>query len=77
MRLGLNRVCVADVGLPLAWPVPPIYQLLKQEVLPRLINPLAAEHWFSLDDFPGQYAYSASEWQDDAGSQTMLLEKHH
>ena len=78
MRLGLKHFCVANVGDPLKWLDPAsLYEFLKHEVLPRLVDPSSAEQGFSLDDYPGGYAYLASEWQDDTGAQAMLFEKYH
>jgi len=78
MRLGLKEFCAADVGRPLQWldPASP-YEFLKHEVLPTLVEPSSTEQGFSLDGFPGGYAYLASEWQDDAGGQAVLFEKYH
>jgi hypothetical protein len=78
MRIGLKDFCVADVSHPLRWLDPAsLFEFLKHEVLPRLVDPSSAEQGFSLDDFPGGYAYLASEWQDDTGGKTVLFEKYH
>jgi hypothetical protein len=78
MRLGLKDFCVADVGHPLEWldPASP-YEFLKHEVLPRLVEPSSANQGFSPNDYPGGYAYLASEWQDAIGANTVLFEKYH
>lgn len=35
------------------------------------------EEEFSLEDFPGHYAYVPSEWIDESGKRIILLETHH
>ena len=78
MRLGLKHFCVANVSDPLKWPdSASLYEFLKHELLPRLVDPSSAEQGFSLDDSPGGYAYLASEWQDDIGGKVVLFEKYH
>jgi hypothetical protein len=64
--------------MPLAWASPAsLFQFLKQEALPRLIEPTAAERGFSLDEYADRYGYPASEWRNDLGGQAVLLEKYH
>lgn len=78
MRYGLARLCVADVGLPLRWPEPSTYfSFLKNDVLPRLVNPADANSGFHLETYPQEYAFVASEWIGEIDGVVVLLEKHH
>src|SRR5213080_4670641 len=76
LRSGPVEFVVADVGHPLRRiEVGKCYEFWKAEAEPHIAeNPDAA---FRLEDFPGQYAYIASEWSAAAQTQIVLLEKHH
>src|SRR5262245_11406725 len=59
LRSGLVRFVVASVGEPLNWvPNNESYDFWKGEVRPHLAN---SEEQVSLDDFPDNYCYFASE----------------
>ena len=65
---------VADPGLPLKWiPVDHCFAFWKSEVKAHL----ASSDRFSLKDFPGEYAYVASEWSGELETPVVLLEMHH
>lgn len=75
LRCGEPRFVVADVGKPFAWiPHNERYDFWKGEVRPHLAAP---ESKASLEDFPGQYCYFASEWKGFDGSTIILLSKAH
>ena len=51
------------------------FEFWKSEIKPHLIvNPAEG---FSVDDYPGEYAYIASEWIGDSKSPIVLLEMYH
>ena len=76
LRAGPLRFIVADVGRFLDWiPETDRFTFWKTEVKPRVVDPSA--HGFYLNDFPGHYAYVASEWSADLGPPIVLLETHH
>lgn len=67
---------VADVAKPLKrLGVQECFDFWKSEVLPHLVDD--PESGFQLEDYPGDYAYVASEWSGDIQSPIVLLEKHH
>ena len=67
---------VADVGRPLSRiEVGKCYEFWKAEAQSHIVdNP---DDTFLLEDFPGEYAYVASEWSGDFQTPIVLLEKHH
>lgn len=68
LRAGKVRFVVADVGHHLQWiPLERCYEFWKSEVKLHLAQP---EAYIYLEDFPGEYCYSASEWKADAVSQS-------
>ena len=74
LRLGAVSFVVADCGLPLVWTAPAEgYDFWKGEIQPHLYDE-AKPH---LDDYPGGYFYSASEWQVGASQSVVVLEEHH
>lgn len=77
LRISSVRFVVANVGHSLAWvDVSRTFDVWKSEVQPYLADP---ESPFHLDDFPGEYAYLASQWATADGDDDtiVLLEKHH
>lgn len=67
---------VADIGYPLQRvDVAKCYDFWKSEVKSHLVN--EPESGFQLEDFPGEYAYLASEWSGEIQTPIVLLEKHH
>ena len=75
LRAGKVRFAVANVGHHLQW-IPPddCYEFWKSEVKPNLAQP---EVQIYLEDFPGEYCYSASEWKAEAGEPIVLLMMTH
>ena len=78
LRSGPIQFVVANVGGPLRWVEPAAsFQFWKEEIKPHLVEP-AAESGFTLDAFPGSYAYIATEWSvRDQQPPVVLLEMHH
>ncbi|HEY9283667.1 MAG TPA: hypothetical protein VIP46_09450 [Pyrinomonadaceae bacterium] len=75
LRAGEPRFVVADVGKPFDWiPSNGRFDFWKGEVKAHLASP---ESEASLEDFPGQYCYFASEWKGFDGSTIILLSKSH
>jgi hypothetical protein len=67
---------IADVGQPLRQvTVARCYEFWKSEVERHLAPD--PETGFRLEDFPGLYAYCASEWSGEIMTPIVLLEKHH
>ena len=77
LRLGPVRFVVANVGGRLEWvPVEQRYEFWKSQVKMRLVDP--AVEGFRLEDFPGEYCYSASEWKaDELEEPIVLLSRFH
>jgi len=75
LRRGPMRFVVAEVASPPRWiSVADRFTFWKGEVQSHLAEPgLSA----SLDDFPGDSCYFASEWSPVAGASIVLLEKAH
>ena len=74
LRSGEVRFVVADVGYPLNWiSQSDCFTAWKHEVQPHLIEP--SQH-VKLEQFPGQYMYFASRWED-GGCPIVLLSKIH
>ena len=75
LRAGVVRFIVADVGLPLEWiPNNERYDFWKDELRPHLANP---DEKRSLDSFPDNYCYFASEWKSYDNKVVVLLTKSH
>jgi hypothetical protein len=73
LRTAQVRIIVAELGAPLKWiPNSETYDFWKQECKPRLADPDAQ---VSLEDFPGEYCYFASEWEAYDGAIIVLLER--
>jgi hypothetical protein len=67
---------IANVGEHLkSIPVHMCYEYWKSEVKEHLVS--APEKPFRLEDFPGEYAYVASEWSGEIQTPIVLLEKYH
>ena len=66
---------VADVGQKLKWiSYDKSLDFWKSEVKQHLANDITN---IKLDNFPGNYAYIASEWIGEIQTPIILLEKHH
>lgn len=75
LRAGGVRFVVANVGSPLKWvPADECYGFWKSEVKGHLADPAAKN---SLGDFPGEYCYSATEWESGDGEPIILLTMYH
>ncbi|HVS40416.1 MAG TPA: hypothetical protein VMS17_32965 [Gemmataceae bacterium] len=72
---GAIRWVVADIGKKPKW-IPELdgFTFWKEEVKPRLVD---GEYQARLQDFPGEYCYTASEWRDARGRPVVLLYRHH
>lgn len=67
---------IADVGTPLKHiEVKRCYEFWKSEVEEHIVND--PDSGFRLEDYPGEYAYVASEWAGQIQTPIVLLEKHH
>lgn len=74
LRAGSVRFVVADVGSPLHWvPEAECFDTWKNDVEPHLAEPDQRVH---LEQFPVEYAYFASQW-DDGSNSIVLLSKVH
>jgi hypothetical protein len=75
LRAGLVQFVIADVGAALQWiQLHDCYQFWKDEAKPHLASESAAV----LENFPGEYCYFASEWDNGAGlPRIVVLEKAH
>ena len=74
LRAGSVRVVVADVGFPLHWvPETECFEMWKNDIEAHLAEPDQRVH---LEQFPGEYAYFASQW-DDGSDPIILLSKAH
>jgi len=70
------KFIIADVGHPLRHvEVARCYEFWKSEVVRHLVNDPAAG--FRLGEFPGAFAYCASEWSGELQTPIVLLEKYH
>ena len=76
LRQSRVEFLIADVGFPLkridVWKC---HDFWKSEVQAHLVED--PENGFHLEDFPGEYAYIASEWCGEIQTPTVLLEKYH
>jgi hypothetical protein len=78
LRQSSVRFVVANVGEPLNWvPEEDAYRFWKEEVKPHLVEPQSAEDGFRLEDFPGEFCFTASEWRGQGTLIVVLLEKYH
>jgi hypothetical protein len=67
---------VADIGRPLRRiDVESCYQFWKSEAAANVVD--EPDAGFSLEDFPGQFAYVASGWSGEIQTPIVLLEKQH
>ena len=67
---------VAEVGCPLyRVDVVHCYEFWKSEAVTHLVAEPDSE--FRIEDYPGHYAYIASEWSGRVQNSIVLLEKYH
>jgi len=76
LQSGAVEFVVVDVGHLLKRIEPSkCYEFWKADAQPHIAdNP---DGTFRLEDFPGEYAYVASEWSGSTQTPIILLEKHH
>lgn len=71
---GPVQFVVADVGAVPRWiPASECFDFWKSEVKPHLVGAAKA----SLNEFPGEYCYFASQWEGETAVPIVLLEKSH
>jgi len=76
LQEGRVTFYVANCGYPLQQVADPdCFDFWKAEVMPHLVNDPDAK--FFPEDYPGEYAYLASEWSSESESPIVLLEKYH
>jgi hypothetical protein len=74
LRAGTVRFVIADVGLPLDWvPEPECFDVWKKEVQRHLAEP---GERIRLEEYPGEYAYFASQWEDGSTPIIVLSKAH-
>jgi len=75
LRAGIRAFAVANCGKPLQWvPASGCYPFWKNDVKERLVD--AKRESQCLEDYPGEYCYSASEWTGQ-GNTVILVERYH
>ncbi|MDB5347073.1 MAG: hypothetical protein JWP89_5450 [Schlesneria sp.] len=78
LRQGSVSFVVANGGERLNWIAEvDTHRFWKDEVKPHLVESQAAEDGFHLEDYPGEYCYTASEWRGQGNLIAILFEKHH
>jgi hypothetical protein len=76
LRRNPVEFVIADVGRPLKHvEVGKCYDFWKSEAEAHIVPD--PDLGFRLEDFPGEYAYVASEWCGQIQAPIVLLEKHH
>ena len=76
VRSGRVRFVVAEVGLPLTvMPLEECYNFWKSDVKAHVCD--HPETGCALEDFPEEYFYFASEWDDGSGVPLIVLFKCH
>lgn len=74
LRAGEVRFVVADVGHPLNWiSQSNCFAIWRQEVQPHLAEP---GQKVKLEQFPDQYLYFASRWEDGSHPIILLSKMH-
>jgi hypothetical protein len=67
---------IADIGMTLKYiEVQKCYEFWKSEVKAHIVDD--PDSGFRLEDFPGEYAYIASEWSGQIQTPIVLLEMFH
>ena len=76
LRRSPVQFVVAEVGRPLnRVDSARCYEFWKSEAEPHIVE--KPNSGFRLEDFPGEYAYVASEWLSHSQKPIVLLEKYH
>lgn len=74
LKHGQVRFVIAEIGRALDWIAEENrFDFWKRDVQPHLLEP---DQRIYLEDFPTEYAYTASRW-NDGGKPIILLVKHH
>lgn len=73
LRQAPVRLVEADVGAGLRWTAPEDCYARWKQVAANVADP----DGFSLEDFPDDVAFVASEWRGRAGERLIVLELHH
>ncbi len=69
------EMVVADIGQKLKWINPEVqFTFWKSELKPHLCSDAGK---IDIQNFPGEYAYLASEWVGRTGLLLILIEKYH
>jgi len=64
---------VVSVGCPPEWiPIDQCFHFWKS-----VKRSITDEELFRLEDYPGRFVYSATEWNTESGELIILLEMHH
>lgn len=76
LRGGVSALATANIGHPLRWIArSSLFEIWKTELKPRIVPPDAER--VRLEDFPGEYAYRASEWRGSDGTVIVVFEMAH
>ena len=69
------KLVIASIGEKPEWiDSPDLFNFWKEFLSPQLVS---NQHSFSLDDFPGNYAFVASLWECQKHPVIILFEKYH
>ncbi|WP_165249791.1 hypothetical protein [Paludisphaera soli] len=78
LRDGPVRFVIADCGRTIRWiALEDSFRFWKEEVKSHLIDWSVHVRGTRLEDWPGEYFYSGSEWDEVDGAAVVLLVKHH
>jgi len=73
LRSGSVLFVIADVGCPPEWiPIDQCFHFWKS-----VKGNITDEKRFRLKDYPGEFVYSAMEWNTESGKLIILLEMYH
>jgi hypothetical protein len=76
LRKNPVKFIIANIGDPLEHIQPDkCYEFWKTEIQSHLVKD--PDRSIQLENYPGEYAYLASEWSKQSGQQMILLEKLH
>jgi len=74
LRQGPAQFIIANIGDNLKWiPEDDCFKFWNNEVIIHLADP---DKNHSLEDFPGEYFYIASEWESESHNSIILLEMY-
>jgi len=73
LQVGTVTFVVANLGTPLQWiQLDECFRFWKS-----IKNNIADEEEIFLDNYPDEFAYVATEWNEESGERIILLETHH